>query len=84
VASAILTVVYPETHTTLDLRAVEAVDELYRLGQLVDELPFESSGLPGYFSYLSCCRAVATQTDSTLRDLDRALWKWSREGMPTP
>lgn len=83
VASAVLTVWAPDRHTVLDFRAVEALDRLGVLGQLVETLPPRQGGsLPDYLAYLECCRALARRLGVSLRDLDRALWMWSRVGMP--
>jgi hypothetical protein len=38
--------------------------------------------LPDYPAYLECCRAIARRLGVGLRDLDRALWQWSKERMP--
>jgi len=83
VASALLAVWAPDRHTVIDFRAIEALDELHRMGAIRQEVPPHSSGgLPDYTRYLACCRSVATQCRVGLRDLDRALWKWSKAGMP--
>lgn len=83
VASALLTVWAPDRHTVIDFRAVQALDKLQSIGALRQEVPPHSTGgLPDYTQYLECCRSVARQCGVGLRDLDRALWKWSKEGMP--
>jgi hypothetical protein len=84
VASALLAVSAPDRHTVIDFRAVEALEELRSIGALKQEVPPHSTGeLPDYIQYLECCRSIARQCGVELRDLDRALWKWSKEGMPT-
>jgi hypothetical protein len=81
-ASALLTVCAPDHHTVLDFRATEALDELYRRGALPAVSPGHAKGyLPDYVSYLGFCRATAEHLGVSLRDLDRALWQWSKEGM---
>jgi thermostable 8-oxoguanine DNA glycosylase len=74
-ASAILTVCYPEEFTVLDYRAWEALREA------------AVEGLPARYplkveEYLLYCRAstrLAAEKGISLRDLDRALWAKSWE-----
>ena len=83
VASAALTIWAPDRHTVLDFRVTEALDRLNRLGALPETLPqHEAGSLPDYVAYLECCRRIARRLNVGLRDLDRALWQWSKEGMP--
>jgi hypothetical protein len=83
VASAILTVWAPDRHTVLDFRATEALDDLHRLGALGETPPTHPDGyLPDYLNYMQFCRTIAGHLGVGLRDLDRALWQWSKEGMP--
>jgi hypothetical protein len=83
VASAALTIWAPDRHTVLDFRAVEALDALHRSRELSETLPeHEPDSLPDYVDYLECCRRIAGRLGVGLRDLDRALWQWSKEGMP--
>jgi hypothetical protein len=83
VATAVLTIWAPDRHTVLDFRAVEALDSLHRLGAIPETLPKrEVDSLPDYVDYLACCRAIARRLGVDLRDLDRALWQWSKQGMP--
>jgi hypothetical protein len=83
VATAVLTIWAPDLHTVLDFRAVEALDALHRLGAVSETLPkHEVGSLPDYVAYLECCRAIARRLGVDLRDLDRALWQWSKEDMP--
>jgi hypothetical protein len=82
-ASAILTVWRPEEHTVLDYRAVEALQELAKRGVLGSDPPEGRRGaLPGYWTYLQAYRPIAERLGVTFRDLDQALWKWSKAGMP--
>jgi hypothetical protein len=82
-ASAILTVWQPKEHTVLDYRAVEALQELTKRGVLDSDPPEGRRGaLPGYWTYLQGYRPIAENLDVSYRDLDRALWKWSKAGMP--
>lgn len=68
VASAILTAINPEKYTIIDFRALQA------LGQSTKD-----RSVKYYLRYLSACRELARKHNTTLRQLDRALWQWSRE-----
>jgi hypothetical protein len=82
-ASAILTVWEPEDHTVMDYRAVEALQELKNRGALdLEPPPGRRGALPGYWTYLRAYRPIARSVGVSFRDLDRALWKWHKEGMP--
>ena len=82
-ASAILTVWKPETHTVLDYRAVAALQELKKREALDVEPPEGKRGdLPGYWTYLQAYASIAKSIGVTFRELDRALWKWHKDGMP--
>jgi len=53
------------------------------LGSLPETLPqHEAGSLPDYVGYLDYCRTIARRLGVGLRDLDRALWQWSKDGMP--
>jgi hypothetical protein len=81
VASAILTVRYPETHTVIDKRVVGAFRKLRKLGLLGVKPPSDTNH---YWDYLDrVFRPAARRLGVCHRDLDRALWKWHKEGMPT-
>ncbi len=69
VASAVLTVAFPDRYTVIDRRAVGTLRTAKRLG---DEWP-------SYDRYLELCRAIADEVGVSLRTLDRALWKYSQE-----
>jgi thermostable 8-oxoguanine DNA glycosylase len=68
VASAILTMVYPDQYTIIDFRALEALG--VKKGE--DTVEF-------YIQYLQKCRELAQAIHIDLRTLDRALWQWSKE-----
>lgn len=70
-ATALLAVVNPGRHTVLDVRSTESIR---RLG--------EWDGAGGYEVYLQACRRLAARLDVDLRTLDRALWRWSKDGYP--
>lgn len=81
-ASALLMVWNPESHTVLDFRAFAALERLQRRGLLKEEVPEREGSYPPYPEYLQCCRAIALRLGVSLRDLDRALWKWNEMKMP--
>jgi hypothetical protein len=68
-ASAILTTIYPEKYTVIDIRALESLG--------VSKWPTDS--LDYYVSYLRKCRELSQEHHVSLRTLDRALWQWSKE-----
>lgn len=68
VASAILTAIDPERYTIIDFRALEALG-VKNTWHTVDS----------YLAYLNACRGLARQNAVSLRELDRALWQWSKE-----
>jgi thermostable 8-oxoguanine DNA glycosylase len=70
VASAILTMVYPDKYTIIDFRALEALG--IQRGDGEETVDF-------YLEYLQTCRSVAQEYKIDLRTLDRALWQWSKE-----
>ena len=67
-ASAILTVMNPHRFTVIDFRALEA------LGQ-----QNEAPTIQYYVRYLAACRDLASTHNVTLRELDQALWAWSKD-----
>ncbi len=68
VASALLTAIDPERYTIIDFRALESLG-VKRSWHTVES----------YIGYLKHCRKLAHQNAVSLRDLDRALWQWSKE-----
>ena len=77
-ASAILTVCYPETFTVLDYRAWDVLE-----GASLPGLPDHYPATPDeYLDYCAVCRQLAERVGMRLRDLDRALWAMSwRDGL---
>jgi len=74
-ASAILTVCYPETFTVLDYRAWETLQQAS-----VDGLPESYPQSPeAYLVYCRACQTLADRMGLSLRELDRALWAKSWE-----
>jgi len=69
VASSIMTAIYPERFTIIDFRALEALDAE----------PARSGSLPYYESYLAFCIKLAKDWKMSLRELDKALWMWSKK-----
>ena len=84
VASSLLMFPQPHRHTIIDFRAVGALERLQEKGQLDEQLPWASCGLhlPDYLTYLGVCHRLAQSLDVGLRDLDRSLWQWHRNGTP--
>ena len=70
-ATALLAIALPDRHTVLDVRSTEA---LSRLGWW--------DGAGGYRRYLDVCQRLAERAGVDLRTLDRALWRWSKDGYP--
>jgi hypothetical protein len=68
VASAILTAINPDRYTIIDFRALAALGH--------DDSPPYSADF--YLAYLEECRRLAEVHQVGLRDLDRALWQWSK------
>jgi len=68
VASAILTAINPERFTIIDFRALEALG----IKKQIITINF-------YIAYLTRCRDLAKENRISLRNLDRALWQWSKE-----
>jgi hypothetical protein len=74
-ASAILTVCYPDDFTVLDYRAWATLRALgYRLPKTL------AWNARGYLKYCDTCKRIAAKVGVSLRDLDRALWAKSWEG----
>lgn len=71
-ATALLAVALPDRHTVMDVRSIEALRRLD-----------EWDGAGGYPAYLEVCRRLAADAGVDLRTLDRALWRWSKDGYPS-
>ena len=67
VASAILTAIDPKRYTVIDFRALEALGSKSK-----------DRSVNFYLAYLTHCRQLAKAHKVALRDLDRALWQWSK------
>ncbi len=75
IASAILTVCYPEEFTVLDYRAWDTAKK-----ERVDSLPGRKPQTPTeYLQYRRACQLFAAELGVSLRSLDRALWARSWE-----
>lgn len=72
-ATALLAIWAPTVHTVMDVRSCGA---LTAFGEMDD-------ADPSYPAYLALCRALAQRTGSDLRSLDRALWRWDKDGRPS-
>jgi|SRR5882724_165623 len=72
VASAILAMAKADSYTIIDWRALHALD-IYASNVTIKL----------YILYLNECRNIADETKITLRQLDRAMWQWSKDkGIP--
>lgn len=69
IASAILTVCYPDDFTVVDYRARNSLKEF---GVEIDGDPSNSPS--AYFDYLNKCKMLAHRFNFSLRDFDRILW----------
>lgn len=69
VASAVMTAVFPERFTVIDFRALDALGAK----------KYSTRSIKKYLEYASYCRNLAAEWHLSLRDLDRALWKWSEK-----
>lgn len=84
VASALLTVWNPDTFTIIDVWALKA---LTQLGESIGEHRFSEHGRRWwenhYDLYVRACQGVVARVKPlTLRDVDRALWKWGQLNVP--
>ena len=68
-ASAILTVCYPDDFTVADYRACTS---LKNFGEEIVGNP--TTKISTYFEYLKKCKELAQKYDFSLRDFDRILW----------
>lgn len=66
VASAVMTMIYPNRYTVIDFRALETLGV---------EQSFPT--VTYYLAYLHRCQIIAKDWCLSLRELDRALWQWS-------
>ncbi len=77
IASAILTVCYPKCFTILDYRAWDAL-LLFHFKTNKKDKPIPNN-IDDYFSiYLPACKAMAKKHNMKLRDLDKAMWGFSK------
>ena len=73
-ASALLTIVYPERYAVIDIRCLEMLKKLdYDLGSY--------PSLSIWLEYLDTMRKWATENGITPRELDMALFAMHREGL---
>jgi hypothetical protein len=72
VASAILTAIFPDRFTVIDIMALRALN--------VPEGTPLSVAL--YLKYLTFCGSQADRLGISRRDMDRALWQWGHEHPP--
>ena len=69
IASAILTVCYPNKFTVLDYRVWGI---LFKDKKVKNKRP--PSSVPGYLDYVNICKNYAKKLKLSLRDFDRAMW----------
>jgi hypothetical protein len=70
VASAVMTAIDPARYTILDFRALWSLN-------IEQRSPYYPVAY--YLDYLAACRRIASETDTDLRTLDRALWRYSKK-----
>jgi hypothetical protein len=73
VASAILAMVHPDDYTVIDFRALESLNYTGNY-----------YSIPFYLDYREFCIRLARKWNMSLRDLDRALWQWSKNQNARP
>lgn len=71
-ASAILTVCYPDYFTVVDYRACAALKNFGEEGEEIVGNP--TIKISTYFEYLNKCKKLAHKYNFSLRDFDRILW----------
>jgi len=68
VASAIMTAIYPDRYTIIDVHALRELGEEKQASRPDTTVDF-------YLKYLDFCLATAAELGVSLRDLDKALWQ---------
>jgi hypothetical protein len=71
-ASTLLYFAFPDDYPILDVRALQSLGVKSRSGYSVTF----------WLNYLDACRALARRAGVSLRTLDKALWQYSKEGVP--
>lgn len=75
VASAILSVCYPNYFTITDYRAVASLQKLSKKKEIQKTVPTNTpSSAKSYINYVKICQEIAQEKGLTLRELDKALW----------
>jgi len=76
IASAILSVCYPEEFTILDYRALNSLWKKEEQKCSISNLPkkAEKFKYSDYFNYVDICKEVWKSHSSSLREFDRSLW----------
>lgn len=69
IASAILTICYPDEFTVVDYRTVSTLKSIHK-----NVPPHPTTKIREYLAYVEICRQLAEQENLKLRDFDRALW----------
>jgi hypothetical protein len=71
-ASTLLYFAFPDDYPILDVRALQSLGVKSR----------SSYSVTFWLNYLDACRALARRAGVSLRTLDKALWQYSKEGVP--
>lgn len=69
VASAVLTVCFPDEFTITDYRATEALNKTKNV-----KIKDPSILIENYLEYVDICKEIAKENNLSLRDTDRCLW----------
>lgn len=69
IASAILTICYPDEFTVVHYRAVSTLKAIHK-----DVPSHPTTKIREYLAYVEICKKLAKQENLQLRDFDRALW----------
>lgn len=76
IASAILTVCFPDEFTVADYRALFSIKEIFK-GRVID-ISHNRWTTKRYFEYLTLCKEIMEYNGiTTLRDTDKSLWGYS-------
>jgi thermostable 8-oxoguanine DNA glycosylase len=78
-ASAILTIVYPEKYGVVDIRAWRALSDLNLLEEGKKNRDKNYYSIDDYLLYLDIIRQKAKEYGITPREVDKALWKYDEK-----
>ena len=74
-ASALLSVAYPDNFTIVDYRTIDGLKDFFEIGFPSTLDP--RSNIDGYFLYIHECRKKSVELKISLRKLDQMLWGYS-------